>query len=162
MRHVVGYGAEVPDPHMHPLQERGRLRFDTRDWRTRGYFAMLAPLFDHFALRDSGMEIFSIHVAFTLGRHDLEECDSILRNFQDELAEYPASWRPDLGEQHTGMGADRVITPIRPLLFRTRALAIVERLLRLVQDAATSGKTVLYGNGACYGRFCNIRGAYYS
>jgi hypothetical protein len=162
MMHVVGFGDDGSDPRMRSLLSDGQLRFNTADWHTLGYFLILAPLFDYFARRDSELEIFSMHVAFTLDQRDLNECVAILRSCQGKLVEYPARWRPDLGEERTGMGAEQVAIPIRPLLFRERALAIVDKLLRLAQEAMASGRPVLYGNGAYYRRLCNIRGVYYS
>src|SRR5215510_1165834 len=153
-RHVIGMGDESK-PNMRPLIQEGRIRFDTGDWHACGYFSLLAPSFEQFAQREAGETIFGINVLFALRPDDLPECRRILLDWENRLSSYSENWRPYLGE-HTS-DQQRLRRPIQPLLFRSRALAIVRKLLELVQVATAERRTLLYGNGVAYRALCGIR-----
>jgi hypothetical protein len=140
---------------MCPLIQEGRIRFDTYDRHAWGYFSLLAPSFEQFAQREAGVTtIFEINVLFALGPDDLPECRRILLDWENRLSSYPDNWRARLEEAISG--EQRVRKKIQPLLFRSRALAIVRKLLDLVRVATAARRTLLYGNGVAYRSLCGI------
>jgi hypothetical protein len=168
MHHAVGLG-DKRHPGQRPVLPAGRIRFSTDDERSLGYFTLIAPAFERFAQRDSGTTIFSINVMVKLEGDDLAECSALLSECEASLRASPPTWRLHLGaEVSTQDGfvarnssggsrsmdartqeAGRATREMRPLIFRTRALSMVNRLQKLIHTARDAGGTVLYGNGAC-------------
>lgn len=168
MRHALGLG-DRRQPGQRPVLPSGRIRFSTDDERSLGYFTLIAPAFEHFAQRDAGTTIFSINVLVKLEGDDLAECSALLSECEASLRASPANWRLYLGDEistqdgfvarHSlgegrssdcrGQEAGRTIREMRPVIFRTRALSIVNRLRQLIHTARDSGGSVLYGNGVC-------------
>jgi hypothetical protein len=154
MHHVIGIGDDTK-PNLRPLLPQRQFRFDTNNDHTLGYFSLIAPPFDHFAVRDAGISIFSINVMFALTPNDLLECQKILMELEKLLSTYPASWRSSLGRQI--VGKERLRREIEPILKKPRALSIVCMLQDLVQSAITSNQTLLFGNGVDYRALCGIK-----
>jgi hypothetical protein len=168
MRHALGLG-DRRQPGQRPVLPAGRIRFSTDDERSLGYFTLIAPAFEHFAQRDAETTIFSINVLVKLEGDDLVECSALLSECEASLRASPANWRLYLGDEvstqygfvarHSSGGSrsmdarsqetGRTIRQMHPLIFRTRALSIVNRLRKLIHTARDAGGSVLYGNGVC-------------
>jgi hypothetical protein len=154
MHHVIGLSSNYDPSPLGPLDITGRIRFDSQHFQSLGYFDLLAPYFAHYAQRDCGSDIRSLNVMFCLAADDLSEALGLLEKVQGELAAYPENWRTFLGTvHHPGQPPQR----IEPLLFRSRAMAIVSTLKERVSLARAQGKRLVYGNGVAYRHLCGIR-----
>jgi hypothetical protein len=154
MGHVVGI-SPIEQQHVWPLETEGRIRFDTQNFHTLGYFSLLSPAFDHFARRDAQSGIESINVMFVLNKDDLTVALQSLSLLEAQLVSYPQSWRTLLGTKRPPRNAPSI--RIEPLLFKRRALAIVGVLRRLVHVGMAQDKRVVYGNGVSYPHLCGIK-----
>lgn len=156
MYHVIGLSHNLilhAQP-FEPLEIDGRLRFSTRHQQANGYFRLIAPHFEAFAMRDSAKVIGGLHVVTSLSGHDLHEALSILDQIEKHITALPPHWRSYLGTTQRGNGA---VQRMEPLLFNSRALRIVLHLRMLVVSALKQGKSVCYGSGAVYRAYCGIR-----
>ena len=154
MRHVIGITPNEQE-YLWPLESEDRIRFDTDNFHSLGYFDLFAPHFERFAQRDSQIGIESMNVLFVLDDSDLKEVLVFLSELEGNLAKYPHSWRTYLGEVHPPRKAP--IIRIEPLLFRHRAIGIVNILQKLVIKALDQGKRLVYGNGVLYRHLCGIK-----
>ena len=152
MHHVVGLSPKYQE-RIWPL-ERGQMRFRTDNFHSLGYFLLLSPPFEKYARRDASIGIGSINVMFALKEGDLVGCLQSLEALEQNLQAQPRSWRPFLGTHQAHQGAPSV--PVEPLLFRSRALALVAKLRKLA-SAAADGKYLVYGNGVAYAPLCGIK-----
>jgi hypothetical protein len=116
---------------------------------------LLSPTFESYAQRDAGIGITSINVMFVLRNQDFARSLVLLERIEHELLAYPSSWRPFLGTLYPAHGAPPV--RIEPILFRSRALALIHKLRSIIKTAAKDGKYVVYGNGVTYRALCGIK-----
>ena len=65
MRHIIGLSSATGDERRWPLDTEGRIRFDTDDVQSMGYFNLFAEAFDGYARRDAGVGIGTINVLFS-------------------------------------------------------------------------------------------------
>ena len=154
MQHAVGLSQLNQEP-VKPLEMASRIRFDTDNFHSLGYFSLISPHFDRFAQRDVGISIDSINVLFTLRGNDLTEAIEALTELEAKIISYPAKWKTYLGELHPPNRAPLI--RIEPLLFRHRALRIIRQLSDLCTAAIKQGKLVSYGNGVAYRHLCGIK-----
>ena len=96
-----------------------------------------------------------MNVLFVLDATDLKEVLVSLSELESDLVKYPYSWRTFLGEVHPPRKAP--IVRIEPLLFRHRAIRIVNVLQKRVIKALDQGKRLVYGNGVLYRHLCGIK-----
>ncbi|MFZ4527656.1 MAG: hypothetical protein ACOYNW_04125 [Undibacterium curvum] len=154
MRHVVGLSSAKGEEQRRSLDAKNSIRFDSGHFQTLGYLMLLAPAFDHYAQRDTGIGIFSINIEFSLCGKDLVDTLEILLRLESEIADKPDRWKPLLGTiQRPGQNQE----PIEPLLFKHRAIGLIENLRALTLKAMSQGKCVVYGNGVFYRQLCGIK-----
>ncbi len=154
MRHVIGTTPNEQE-FLWPLESEDRIQFDTDDFHSLGYFYLLAPPFEQFAKRDANTEIYTMNVLFVLDANDLKTVLEALSVLEEQLASYPHSWRTFLGEIHPPRKAP--IIRMEPLLFRRRALHLINVLRQRALRALAQGKRVVYGNGVSYRHLCGIK-----
>ena len=154
MRNVVGLATPLGNEFVWPLGSEDRIRFDSDDFHALGYYYLIAPAFEHFAQRDAGIGITSMNVMLCLKKDDLTAVEDILKNLESVIAARPKLWKELLG---TIQYPNEQPKPINPLLFRRRALSLLDVLCRLVTKARLEGKWVVYGNGVCYRALCGIK-----
>ena len=138
-----------------PLALDGRARFSTQSVHAGGYFSLVAPVFETYAQRDSGIGMFALNVLVVLRPGDFEPVRASLTALREELKSFPRCWRVFLGERHPANGAP--IVRLEPLLFRSRATAIIEMIERSLDIAAATGRYLVYGNGVVYRHLWGIR-----
>lgn len=138
-----------------PLALDGRARFDRWNVHTDGYFSLVAPVFETYAQRDSGIDIFALNVLVVLRPGDFEPVRSALAALREQMRSSPRCWRVFLGEHHPANGAP--IVRLEPLLFRGRAIAVIDRIERSLDIAAATGRHLVYGNGAFIRHLWGIR-----
>ena len=154
MLHAVGL-SQLHQESVKPLEMASRIRYDTDNFHSLGYFSLISPHFDRFAHRDAGIGIESINVLFALHGNDLTEAIEALTELEAKIISYPAKWKTYLGELHPPNKAPLI--RIEPLLFRHRALSIIRQLRDLCTAAIKQGKLVSYGNGVVYRHLCDIK-----
>ena len=154
MHHAVGL-CQLHQESVKPLELASRIRFDTYNFHSLGYFALISPHFEKFADRDAGISIESINVLFVLRGNDLTEAIEVLIKLEAKLISHPVKWRTHLGELHPPNKAPLI--RIEPLLFRHRALRIIRQLQYLCMAAIQQEKLVCYGNGVAYRYLCGIK-----
>ena len=154
MRHVVGLSTLHQEP-VWPLEVASRIRFDTNDFHSLGYFSLVSRRFDKFAHRDASIGIDSMNAMFVLRGNDLTEAIELLTKLEAELNDGPTKWRTYLGELHPPHKAPPF--RIEPLLFRHRALSIISQLRSVCVSATAQGRSVVYGNGVLYRHLCGIK-----
>jgi hypothetical protein len=154
MRHVIGLATAQGNEFVRPLGCEDRIRFDSDDFHAQGYYYLIAPAFEHFAQRDAGIGITSMNVMLCLKKDDLPAIEDILEKLEGVIRAGPRQWKELLG---TVQYPNEQPNPINPLLFRSRALSLLDVLRRLVTKARLEGKWVVYGNGVCYRALCGIK-----
>lgn len=152
MMHIAGIASPDSSGRLQ-LDRAGQLRFGTNSPHAEGYFWLIGPLFNEYALRDAGVEIFSINVMFALHKDDLVSALDDLSRLELEIKNRPTMWREYLGETHV---PGQPPMQRKPLLFRSKALKIIQRLRGMIDSALRSGRLVAYGNGVCYRYLANI------
>jgi hypothetical protein len=153
-RGAFGFIDPTQDP-IWPLALDGRARFGAEDVHAHGYFSLVAPVFETYAQRDSGIGMFALNVLVVLRPDDFEQVRAALAALREELESFPRCWRVFLGERHPANGAP--IVRLEPLLFRSRATAIIDRIERSLDIAAATGRYLVYGNGVVYRHLWGIR-----
>jgi hypothetical protein len=147
MHHIIGLYTSEKTEHLWSLDAEDRIVFRSECFHTLGYFSLIAPAFERYAQRDAGIGIESMNVMFRLRNDDLADVLAILKDLETQLCQQPKSWQEYLGEiQHPRQDK----RPIKPLLFRRRAVRIVQRLRALMLKAQVHDKCLVYGNGVCY------------
>jgi len=154
MRHVIGLATAQGNEFVRPLGSEDRIRFDSDDFHAQGYYYLIAPAFEHFAQRDAGIGITSMNVMLCLKKDDLTAVEEILKKLEGVIGVRPKQWKELLGSVQY---PNEQPYPINPLLFRSRALSLLDVLRRLVAKARLEGKWVVYGNGVCYRALCGIK-----
>ncbi len=149
MRHAIGLINFPSEESVFPADEEGRIRFSTLNFHAKGYFNLIAPLFDEFGRRDAKATIMTINIQFVLTGKDLPIAQDKLKILRSELNAYPTMWNSLLGT-YQKPGCSPI--DINPVLFRSRAYGILNLLENLILTAIRSGKSVIYGNGVCYSR----------
>src|SRR6185436_8461466 len=99
MKHIAGIASLGPDGRLQ-LERAGQLRFGTNSPHAEGYFELVGPSFNEYALRDAGVEIFNINVMFTLHEGDIVKALDALSRLEKEIKNRPTMWREYLGEKH--------------------------------------------------------------
>jgi len=154
MHHIIGLYTSKKTEHLWPLDPEDRIVFRSDCFHTFGYFSLIAPAFERYAQRDAGIGIESMNVMFRLRNDDLADVLAILNDLETQLCQQPKSWQEYLGEIQHPRQEKR---PIRPLLFRSRAVRIVQRLRALMLKTQAHDKCLVYGNGVCYRALCGIK-----
>ena len=149
--HVVGLSTAKSDDAIRPVELEGRIRFNTENIQTRGYFELFAKQFDKYAQRDSEAGIRSINVSFRLQGVDLTEALAICDDIERTVNGQPDSWRPHLGTHHR---SGQPVQYTEPLLFKRRSLLIVGKLRSLLERALSEEKSLVYANGMLYRSYC--------
>lgn len=153
MRHAIGLSAAHNNPSW-PTEQKNRIVFRSDFEISDGYFSVLAPAFNEFAQRSCQCNITFINVLFTLKDADLDGALKILDNLKFNIVSRPRFWREHLGTYHE---PGKPVKLLEPRLSRSRALAIVNLLNKMVLEAKASNKVVVYGNGAAYRAVCGIK-----
>ena len=151
MRHAIGFS----DQERFPLKPYGRIKFDTSNFHSMGYFELLSTPFDRYAHRDAHASISLINVLFVLKGNDLIEALQLLQELEAKVSAQPEAWREFLGTCHPPRGAP--VIRIEPLLFKGRALSLISKLRSTIQYAQSNGLGVVYGNGVCYRHLLGIK-----
>lgn len=154
MRHVVGLYTPKKTEQSWLLDPLDRFVFRTDSFHSLGYFSLIASAFERYAQRDAKVGINSINVKFRVSADDLDDALVILRDLETALSQRPISWREYLGEIQYPRQEKQ---PLRPLLFRRRAVRVIQRLRALTIKAQAEDKCLVYGNGVCYRALCGIR-----
>lgn len=151
---AFGFIDAMQDPRW-PLALDERMRFYAGNVHTDGYFSLLAPVFESYAQRDSGIGMFALNVLVVLRPGDFEPVRAALAQLRGEIKSFPRCWRLYLGERHPANGAP--IVRLELLLFRRRAIAIIDRIEKSLDIAAATGRYLVYGNGVLYRPLWDIR-----
>lgn len=138
-----------------PLAPEGRIRFRIDSFHTLGYVSLLAPLFESHARRNDSSSILSLNVLIIVREDDFDSLFEAIAAKRDEVGSFASCWRDFLGEAHPPRGAP--IIRIEPLLFRGRAIAVIDKIATSVQLAAKTGRHLAYGTGVVYRRLCGIK-----
>ena len=129
MRHVIG-SVEKRQQYIWPLMAEQRIRFDTADVHSWGYFDLIAPAFEPYAQRDANCTMQTINVLFVLEGSDLTDALHLVDGLEAEISRRPAFWREFVGTR--GALAER----IEPLLLRRRALSVMRKLRVALERAS--------------------------
>ena len=154
MHHVIGFGKKTQE-YVWPLEATGRIRFNTDNFHSFGYFDLLSPSFNVFSRRDSGSDMSSFNVMCVLRDDDLPAALDALTKLEQELAGRPRSWTVFLGTIHPPRNAQ--VIRIEPRIFRHRAIALIKLLKSTVEAAAAQDRLLVYGNGVGYRHLCGIK-----
>lgn len=147
MHHIVGLHTAKKTERLWPLAPEDRIIFRTDSFNVLGYFYFIAPAFERYAQRDAQISITSINVFFRLSTDDLIDALAIFNSLEIQLFHQPESWQEYLGEFQHPKQEKR---PIKPRLFRSRAIRIIQTLRALVLNAQAQDKCLVYGNGVYY------------
>lgn len=154
MNRIIGLTSIKNNKIVKPLLKENRILLNTDNAHTEGYFSLIAPHFEHFSQRDAGIGISSINVLVILQKQDLLDVLKIISNINDNLETYPNSWRDFLG---TVKSHNQETVRIEPLLFKSRALKILDMLQKTVERAIDLDSVICYGTGVCYTSLCGIK-----
>lgn len=147
MHHIIGLQTSKKTERSCPPPPKDRFIFRTDSFHALGYFFLIAPAFERYAQRDAQISITSMNVLFRLSTDDLMDALAIFNALEIQLCQQPESWQEYLGDLHHPQQEKR---PIKPRLFRSRAIRIIQTLRALVLNAQAQDKCLVYGNGVCY------------
>jgi len=153
MYHVIGV-SPPEQQYLWPVRVQPRFRFDTRDFRTHGYFWLLGRFFEPLAQRHAEQSLFSINTLLALRESDMDEAISALDEAEERLRLYPNAWREHVCDMHPPRGAP--VVRVEPMLLRSRALSLAAKIRGMVTSARFRGDNVVYGNGVSYRHLCGI------
>lgn len=154
MRHVIGF-VEKGQQYVWPLMGEQRIRFDTSNFHSWGYFDLIAPAFEPFAQRAGNSTIQTINVLLVLEGSDLTDALHLLDGLEAGVSRRPAVWKEFLGTRHPPRGAP--VERIEPLLVRRRAQSVLRKLRVAVERASLNGWRLVYGNGVSYRHLMGIK-----
>jgi hypothetical protein len=154
MRHVIGF-VEKGQQYVWPLMAERRIRFDTANFHSLGYFDLIAPAFEPYAQRDANCTIHAINVLFVLEGSDLTDALHLVDGLEVEISRRPAVWREFLGTRHPPRGAPA--ERIEPRLLRRRALCVLRKLRVALERASLNDWRLVYGNGVSYRHLMGIK-----
>ncbi|CAN7266522.1 hypothetical protein [Rhizobacter sp. LjRoot28] len=117
-----------------------------------GYLNEIAPAFQEFSDREE--DILGLHSFASISPDQVERAKTICERLRVSLSARPDSWRVRLGTIKFPGQAER---PFEPLVVRRRALALIDRIERLLDSAQKSGASLVFAGGAWYVPLCGIK-----